>query len=132
MGMLIVITFLALSSWTIISLFKRLSRQRVSKAWWIAFGVLFAAGVALGIWCAFFCEYRASARLRVQSFPIPVDLFHLEDGNWVDFPVPKFQGCLAFIANVIAIIALAELPLWFALCLSRKKVSQLPAIPDTN
>jgi len=53
-----------------------------------------------------------SARDRIGSFPIPVVFFHLEDGDWVDFPVPEFQAWAAALANVISITALATLPLW--------------------
>ena len=112
MGILLVIVFLALSSWVLFALFRRLLRQRVATGWWIAFGVLIACGAALGIWCAFYCEYHVGARYRIGSFPIPVVFFHLEDGDWVDFPVPKFQAWSAVFTNVITIIALATLPLW--------------------
>jgi hypothetical protein len=37
--------------------------------------------------------------------------FHLEDGQWVDFPVPPFQAWSAAFTNIIAITALATLPL---------------------
>ena len=132
MGMLIVIISLALSSWIIISLFKRLRRQRVSKAWWIAFGILFAGGVALGIWCAFFCEYRVGAKYRWAGFPIPVVFFHLEEGQWVDYQVPSFQAWLAAITNIITIIALIELPLWFALWLGHTKAPPSQQVPDVK
>jgi len=112
MGILLVIGLFALSSWALVALFHRLQRQRVSSYWWLAFVVLGACGTALGIWCAFYCEYHLGARYRVGSFPIPVVFFHLEDGDWVDFPVPKFQAWSALFTNVITIIALATLPLW--------------------
>lgn len=114
MGFLLIIVFLALSSWMLIALFRRLWLKHVSTGWWIAFGVLFVCGVALGIWCAFYCEYHVGARFRIASFPIPVVFFQLEDGNWVDFPVPQFQAWSAAFTNVITIAALAVLPLWFA------------------
>jgi hypothetical protein len=112
MGILLVIVFLALSSWAIVALFRRLWRKHVSTGWWIAFGVLVACGTAIGIWCAFYCEYHVGTRYRIGSFPIPVVFFHLEDGDWVDFPVPKLQAWSAVFTNVITIIALATIPLW--------------------
>ncbi len=114
MGILLVIIFLALSSWAVVALFRRLQRQHVSVGWWVAFGILVACGTALGIWCAFYCEYHVGTSYRIASFPIPVDFFHLEDGAWVDFPVPAFQAWSAAFANIITIIALATLPLWLA------------------
>jgi len=114
MGILPVIVFLTLSGWAPIALVRRLQRQHVSTGWWVAFGVLFVCGAALGIWCAFDCEYHVGASYRVGSFPIPVVFFHLEDGAWVDYPVPKFQVLAAVFTNVITMIALATLPLWLA------------------
>lgn len=112
MGILIVIVFLALSSWALVALFRRLRHQRATSGWWVAFGVLVACGVALGVWCAFYVEYNVGTRYRIGSFPIPVVFFHLEQVDWVDFPVPEFQAWSAAFTNVITITALATLPLW--------------------
>ena len=112
MGILIVIIFLALSSWALVALFRRLRRQRATAGWWVTFGVLVACGVALGIQCAFYSEYHVGPHFRLVSFPIPVVFFHLEHGDWVDFPVPEFQGWASMFTNVITITALATLPLW--------------------
>jgi hypothetical protein len=112
MGILIVIIILTLSSWTIVALFRRLRRRHVSSGRWVVFGILVGRGAAFGIWCAFYCEYRVGTEFRIASFPIPVVFFHLEEGRWVDFPVPDFQACSAMIANIVTIIALATLPVW--------------------
>jgi hypothetical protein len=121
--MLIVIFLLGLSSWTVVGLFRRLRRQRANQFYWLWFLVLLAGGTGLGIWCAFFCEYPVGAKYRWASFPIPVVFFHLEEGQWVDYPVPTFQAWSAAITNIITIVALMELPLWFALWFSHRKVS---------
>jgi hypothetical protein len=115
MGMLFVIAFLALSGWLLFTLLKRLRRQHARTGQWIVFAILVACGVALGIWCAFYCEYHVGTRYRVGSFPIPVVFFHLEDGQWVDFPVPAFQAWSAAFTNVITITALATSPLWLVM-----------------
>jgi hypothetical protein len=112
MGIFIVIVFLALSSWVLVALFRRLRRQRATAGRWLAFGLLVACGIAVGIWCAFYVEYHVGSRYRIGSFPIPVVFFHLEHGDWVGFPVPKFQAWASAFANVITITALATLPLW--------------------
>jgi hypothetical protein len=47
------------------------------------------AGVALGVWLAFFVGYKWTDKARVTGFPIPTVYFYLEDGKWVDsIPVP--------------------------------------------
>jgi hypothetical protein len=112
MGILIVILFLALSVWALVALFRRLRRQHASGGLWFAFSALVLCGIAVGIWCAFYCEYHLGTRFRIGSFPIPVVFFHFEDGQWVDFPVPAFQAWLAVVANIITITALATLPVW--------------------
>ena len=112
MGILIVILFLALSVWALFALFRRLRQQHASSGLWFAFWMLIACGVAAAVWCAFYFEYHVGAHLRVGSFPIPVVFFHFEDGQWVDFPVPKFQAWSAAITNIVTITALATLPIW--------------------
>jgi amino acid transporter len=112
MGILCIIVVLAMSGWSLVALFRRLRRQRTRLGRWLVFGVLVACGVVVGIWCAFSVEYHVGSRCRIASFPIPVVFFHLENGDWVDFPVPKFQAWAAMFANVITITALATLPLW--------------------
>jgi hypothetical protein len=112
MGILLVIIFLALSSWSIFALFRRLRRQHVSVGVWIAFTILLICGAALGVWCGFYCEYHVGTHFRIGSFPIPVIFFHLEDGTWIDFPMPEYQMWSAAFTDIITIIALATLPLW--------------------
>src|SRR5262245_48621952 len=106
MGILIVIVSLALSSWALVALFRRLRHQRATVGHWLAFGVLVAGGVAVGVWCAFYVEYHIGPRYRIGSFPIPVVFFHLEQGDWVDFPVPEFQAWAAMFTNIITITAI--------------------------
>ena len=112
LGMLFAIAFLAAGGWALSSLVRRLRRERVGASWWVAFTVLVVIGVSVGIWCAFRCEYPLGGSYRIASFPIPVVFFHLEDGQWVDFPVPRFQGLAAAFANIVTITALATVPLW--------------------
>jgi len=92
MGILIVIVLLALSSWTLFALFRSLRRQHASSGSWVAFGILLACGAALGIWCAFYCEYHVGKGYRIVSFPITVVFYHLEVGEMVYFSVLKFQA----------------------------------------
>jgi len=118
MNGLLAIIFLGLSIWILVALFRRLWRQKVGRLWWAAFFFLIACGVGLGIWCAFYCEYAVGSHFRFASFPIPAVIFHLEDGNWVDFPLQTFWLWVVVSVNIITITALATLPLWLV---SRKK-----------
>lgn len=111
MGILLVFIVLTLSIWTLVALHRRLRHHHVSSRWWVAFGLLVVSGVALGIWCAF-VEYHIGTRYRIGSFPIPTVFFHLEHGDWVDFPVPALQAWASSFTNIISITALATLPIW--------------------
>src|SRR5207253_2413087 len=104
--------FLAASSWALVSLIRRLRRADAGVLWWIAFVVLIVLGIAGGIWIAFHFEYHLGSRYRIGSFPLPIVFFHLEGGQWVDFPVPTFQAWAAAFTNVITIAAFATLPVW--------------------
>lgn len=115
MGILLVILFLLTSSWLIFALCRHLLRRHVTRGWWVVFGGLVVLGVLFGIWCAFYCEYSVGTRFRIASFPIPIVFFHLEDGYWVDFPVPEFQAWSSVLANVVTITAVVTSPLWLAL-----------------
>ena len=114
-GMLCVLAFLTGSSWVLVSLVRRLCREQAGPRRWVAFAILGVIGLSVGAWCAFRCEYPMGAHYRIGSFPIPVVFFHLEDGQWVDFPGPRFQAWAAKFTNIITMTALATLPLWLLL-----------------
>jgi cytochrome bd-type quinol oxidase subunit 2 len=121
MGFLIIIALLALSSWMLFVTVRRLRRRHASQAWWLAFFGFAIVGVVLGYWLAFHFEYQASSQLRFFSFPIPVNFFHLEDGQWVDFPTPLVFGYPAMFTNIVAITAFAVLPVLVASLFSHRQ-----------
>src|SRR6266436_9572339 len=111
-GMLFVLAFLAGSSWALVSLVRLLRREHAGTRRWIAFVILLVVGISVGVWCAFYCEYSVGGRYRIGSFPLPIVFFHLEDGQWIDFPVPELQAWSAAFTNIVTITALATVPLW--------------------
>jgi hypothetical protein len=120
MGIFLGIIFLGLSSATLIALLRRLKRQRASAGLWGALAFLILCGIGLGIWCASYCEYPVGAQLRFDGFPIPIVIFHLENGAWVDFPLNTVVALPLAFTNIITITSLTTLPLWF---LSKKSRS---------
>jgi hypothetical protein len=112
MSILLVMPFLAASSWALFTLVCRLRRAQASRPRWLVFLGLMIVGLALGVWCAFYFEYRAGGHDRIRSFPLPVVFFHLEDGRWVDFPVPQFQAWAAIFTNILTMAAVVTLPVW--------------------
>ena len=112
MNILLAVILLGMSSWAFVALFRRLRHQQVGFRWWVALALLIACGLAIGIWCALYSEYPVGTRFRFGSFPIPAVIFHLEDGNWVDFPLQQFWLWTVVFANIVTVTALATLPLW--------------------
>ncbi len=115
MGIIIAIVSFALSGGTVIALFRRLRRQQVKTARWVAFYVLLLFGTLLGIWFSFLLIYPFGARYRIGSFPIPIVIFHLENGTWALHSRPSSIHIWSqAIANVVIVTALATFPMWFS------------------
>lgn len=110
----IVIGLFSLSGWVLFVTFRRLSTGHAGLAWWLALGNLAVAGAVIGYWLAFDFEYDLSPNLRLVSFPIPVCIFHFEDGKWVDFPSPNWLAYPTAFTNVVAVTAFVVLPLLLA------------------
>jgi hypothetical protein len=72
MPALIIILFVSGSAWVLFALFRRLRQDQVSFGLWMAAGLFCSIGLALGTWCAFYCEYHVGTDYRFGSFPIPV------------------------------------------------------------
>ncbi len=97
MGRLILILpVLAFDLWLLATTGKKqFNTWRRARAWPRLAGAV-ALGLALGVWLAFYVEYKWGSNLRVAGLPVPVCFFHLEDGQWVDFVPPaamQWAGC---------------------------------------
>jgi hypothetical protein len=112
MAFLFILLLFALSLWSLVALFRRLRRLNAGLVLWFAFAVLVVLGGVVGLWCSFYGEYHVREDFRVASFPIPIVFFRLEEGNWVDFPVPDYQVWPTAITNILLITGLAVAPLW--------------------
>lgn len=121
MGFLTILIALSISSWLLYATFRRLRRYHANSRWWFAFTAFLLVGAVVGYWLAFRFEYQVSPGTRFCSFPIPVDFFHLEDGQWVDFPTSALFGYPAMITNVVTATAVAVLPVFaVSLCCHRE------------
>ena len=112
MGFLFVTVIFALSCWELAATFRRLRRGGAGVGWWIGLTGLLLIGLAVGFWCAFDVEYHAGPNFRIGGVPLPLVFFHLEGGQWVDFRVAKFQAWAAAFANILAVAAIATLPIF--------------------
>src|SRR6266550_1866040 len=121
MGFPVVIALLALGTWGVFATFRCLRRTHSGRVWWIAFAALTTIGLAAGSWLAFGFGYQVSPQMRYVSFPIPLAVFHLEDGRLVDFVTPPHVMYLGFLANIVAVVAASLLPLLLASMVFGKK-----------
>ena len=67
----------------------------------VAFGVVMAVGLAIGIRFGVFGEFQLSERMRMQGAPIPLVVFVLEGQNWTDFVKPAFLSYICMVANAL-------------------------------
>jgi uncharacterized membrane protein YfcA len=77
MGFIIILPFGALAGWCIFAIFRWLRRGGFDRKWWRAFAMLASIGLALGVWFAFFLDYKV-ANASLHGFPIPVGIANRE------------------------------------------------------
>jgi hypothetical protein len=115
MGFIIIIPFAALAGWSIFAIFRWLRRGNFGPKWWRALALLGLAGFALGVWFAFFIQYRV-ANAHIEGFPIPVNFSTREkpDGPWQKSDLPVVVRAGAMLTNLLGGVALCLAPLALA------------------
>jgi hypothetical protein len=83
--------------------------HRAKVAWWVVWWLLALTGTGLGVYCTTGIEYMYDPKLRVTGFAVPIVMFELHDGRWVDF-VNDF-GPLVFVINAFLFDCVLLLPL---------------------
>ena len=74
----------------------------------IMFAALLVAGCVAAVWCTFFLEYQPSPTLRLRGFPVPLTVFRLQNGNWVNLPGMIIPSA---IVDLVAVPSLTALPI---------------------
>ncbi len=86
-------------------------KSRPAAGRWLGTGLaLFGIGTVAGLYCAFLLEYQVSPTLRFVGFPIPVAIFHLESGRWIDYVHHGPVALLICAMNVISVAVALPLP----------------------
>lgn len=67
----------------------------------VAFGVVMAVALVVGIRFGVFGEFQLSQRMRMQGGPIPLVVFVLEGENWTDFVKPALVSYICMAANAL-------------------------------
>jgi hypothetical protein len=86
----------------------RTSKRLVPK---VAFGVLMAVALAVGMRFGVVAELQLNDGIQVHGVPIPLVVFALEGQNWVDFVKPAFVTCLCAAADALFPVGVVGL-LW--------------------
>ncbi|HZV33244.1 MAG TPA: hypothetical protein VFB72_01605, partial [Verrucomicrobiae bacterium] len=83
MGFIVIIPIATLAVWAIFAIARWLRRGDFGPKWWRAFGVLALVGLLVGVWFAFFIQYKV-ANTHLEGFPIPVAIATREkpDAPW--------------------------------------------------
>jgi hypothetical protein len=112
MGFIVIIPFAALAGWSIFAIARSLRRGGYDWKWWRAFALLACAGLALGIWFAFFLQYKV-ANTRLEGFPIPVQISSRENQTspWVTSHLPAPIRLGGTVTNLLAGVALCLAPI---------------------
>jgi hypothetical protein len=122
MGFLVIMPFGFLAGWIVVRIFLWLRRGGYGAEWWKVFGILALAGVAMGVWFAFFTHYSVSKR-HLAGFPIPLEISSQEtpDGPWLKSDLPPSVRAGAILTDVLAGLALCLAPVAAALFFKENK-----------
>jgi hypothetical protein len=112
MGFIVIIPIAALAVWAIFAIARSLRRGGYDRKWWKAFALLACAGLGLGVWFAFFLQYKV-ANKRLEGFPVPVQIANREKPSdpWVESTLPTSIRYGGIATNLLFGIALCLVPI---------------------
>ena len=112
MGFIVIIPLATLAGWSIFAIFRWLRRGQFGQKWWRAFGMLGSAGLALGVWFAFFSHYKVS-NASLEGFPIPVGISTREkpDAPWITSDMPVAIRLGGMLTDLLSGVALCLVPI---------------------
>ena len=106
-----------------ISTLHRIEDSPRSNFWLMLFTATLIIGGVVGYWFGFKFEYRWRDSFRIIGCPLPVAVFHLEEGEWYDFvpPCPLLNALLDLV--FIALLSLAPFHVVFRFCCRKRRDS---------
>lgn len=114
MSYLTVTVVAGFAGWVVFVTGRVLWRHHFAAWWWVAFGLLALSGIALGVWAGTHFEYEPNPKTRILGFPVPLAVFILEDGQWIDFVPPQAVQYGGMFADILFSIAVMLLPISIA------------------
>lgn len=109
-----VIVALAIIAGTTAIIVHDVKTMGASKSFMVAFGLIVAVALTVGIRFGVFGDFQLNDRLRMQGAPLPLVVFVLEGQHWTDFVKPQFVSYLCMVANAVFPVGLVGL-LWMLL-----------------
>lgn len=88
-GLIIIFPVLAFDAWLLATIGKKQFKIWTQGRAWPRLAGAAGLGVALGVWLAFFVQYRWDAQTRAEGFPIPDAFSSLQNGRWSAFLPPR-------------------------------------------
>jgi len=111
-GLIIILPVLAFDVWLLATTGKKQFKIWSQARAWPRLAGAAGMGVALGIWLAFFVQYKWDSQTRAEGFPIPDAFSSLQNGQWSDFLPPRSLALqlLAIAVNILSGLAAPLLP----------------------
>lgn len=114
MALLIMLPVVVFDIWLLATTGRTQFRKWARPGGWPRLAGTIAAGIALGIWLAFFVAYRWGQKMRVTGFPIPDSFLFLQSGAWVPSDAPRWIPPAARVVNLLSGMAATMVPFKFA------------------
>ncbi len=111
MGSIILIIPIAVFSvWLLSTTGRRVLDKKRAQGKLAQFGLIVLIGLAIGAWFTFVVNYKMGATLRLKSFPVPTEFIYLQDGKWVESPLPPIMKAAVVATDFLFGIAIAFFP----------------------
>ena len=116
MGLVFIIPVLAIASWIVFSSIRALVRGEVDPIWRRRAMFCFSAGIAIGVWLAFFAKFAPANNAKFQRAPVPtiIEVLDPDTKTWREVVPPTPIRVLAIITDFISGIAAGLLPIKIA------------------
>lgn len=106
----LIVPIVAFSIWLLGTTGKRVYATRKASGKLSVFALIVLIGLALGGWFTFVVNYKIAPTLRLKSFPVPTLFIYLQDGKWVESPLPPVMKAAAIAADFLFGMAIAFFP----------------------
>lgn len=111
MLLLLLIALAPIACWSISAALRLVIARVRTFAQYVLLGLALAAGLPYSYYVATEMRISVTPYLLVQGFPLPLAVFHLEQGVWIDYvhqPIPAYA---TLAVNMLCVMAITLLPI---------------------